>query len=244
MKRKYFLLILISMFFLVSVEAQENDAYRFPIRPGTPEWKDLETYEARLNAYNVPEEILKTMSTKGLVETCLSYPEFGLIFTRNNLQHGYAYLFSIFNGFRELEHRLDMGEELLIVYSKLNPERINDYTTLEQKGGYSFQFTYLELILSQKPIMETMNDELRKKLTSLALEVYEGKKKLQHEYAMFGLSNSALVLAMILDVSNNQIFSQKRDADLAIRNLLEFGYAENIETLTAVVLLAKQHLND
>ena len=60
----------------------ESIVYDFPIQPGTPEWDSLDTYEDRLDAYNIPNSVLKVMNTADLVRTCLSYPEFRLIMTQ------------------------------------------------------------------------------------------------------------------------------------------------------------------
>lgn len=92
------------------------------------------------------------MNTTDLVQTCLNYPEFRLIMTRNGLQKGYDYLKSIFNGFKELENRIDAGKELLKEYKKLNPEDIKNYDTPFNQGGFSFRFTYIEILIAQRPI--------------------------------------------------------------------------------------------
>ena len=41
----------------------QSRVYDFPIKPGTIEWDSLKTFKDRLNAYNVPEELLKNMNT-------------------------------------------------------------------------------------------------------------------------------------------------------------------------------------
>ncbi|MFC4873324.1 hypothetical protein [Negadavirga shengliensis] len=56
MKKFYNTLLVFMIVF--SVIAQENDdSYDFPIRPGTDEWASLDSYEARLDAYNVPDDV-------------------------------------------------------------------------------------------------------------------------------------------------------------------------------------------
>lgn len=60
----------------------ESRVYDYPIQPGSAEWDSLDTYGERLDAYNIPDSILKVMNTADLVRTCLSYPEFRLIMTQ------------------------------------------------------------------------------------------------------------------------------------------------------------------
>lgn len=118
----------------IGSHAQKSDVYNFPIKPGTEEWSKLKSYDERLNAYNVPENILKEMSTDGLIETCLNYPEFRLVMTRNSIQEGYNHVKSKFNGFRELENRPDAGVKLLDKYKQLDPSKIKTFETDLDKG--------------------------------------------------------------------------------------------------------------
>lgn len=73
--KKFFNTLLVFLTVFSGLAQEKDDSYNFPIRPGTEEWISLDSYEARLNAYNIPEDILRNMSTLGLVETCLIYPE-------------------------------------------------------------------------------------------------------------------------------------------------------------------------
>jgi hypothetical protein len=116
------IMILLLFSFPIILFAQEEVSWDFPIKPGSEEWRQLETYEDKLNSYNIPQEILKIISTEKLVQACLNYPQFGLIFTRNDLQRGYDHIRAKFNGFRELEERDDAGEVLLNIYKKYDPE--------------------------------------------------------------------------------------------------------------------------
>lgn len=100
------------------------------MKPGTEEWKSLKSYDERLNAYNIPIEVLEKMNTKNLVKTCLAYPEFRLIMTRNSIQEGYSYIKFIFNGFAELEKRKDAGCQLINEYRKLKPVEVKNYNEL------------------------------------------------------------------------------------------------------------------
>ena len=51
-----------------------SNAYVFPIIPGSEEWKQLPSHKARLDACQIPEDILQTMCTYDLVETYFNYP--------------------------------------------------------------------------------------------------------------------------------------------------------------------------
>ena len=71
------LLLLITVILPSNIQAQTldtHDAYIYPINGGTPRWQAFTTHDEMLKACQIPEGILSTMSTSGLVETVLNYP--------------------------------------------------------------------------------------------------------------------------------------------------------------------------
>ncbi|MCG6187625.1 hypothetical protein [Maribellus maritimus] len=111
MNFKFIILIFFVPF--ISFAQTEEVTWNYPVHPGTEEWNTLNSFSERLNAFNIPGDILTEMTTENLVETCLAYPWWILITSRDNNQAGYDYLKSVFNGFRELENRKDAGKEFL-----------------------------------------------------------------------------------------------------------------------------------
>ncbi|MBK7133895.1 MAG: hypothetical protein IPH69_14065 [Bacteroidales bacterium] len=94
------------MTFVCYLPAQESKVWDYPVHYGTAEWSKLSTFQERLKAYNIPENLIQNMTTEDLVKTCLEYPEWLLISGFNNFQTGYSAIRSVFNGFRELEKDL------------------------------------------------------------------------------------------------------------------------------------------
>ncbi len=123
--------------------------------------------------------------------------------TRNSVQEGYNYIKSIFNGFRELENRPDAGVKLLDKYKQLDPAKIKTFNTDLEKGRYSFQFTYLELLLSQRDIVNKMSSEQRFLLGKHCVEIFELKEKYPEDYYSFNLINPARVISRVLDLEKN-----------------------------------------
>ena len=158
------------------VNAQPKGTWDYPVRYGTPEWKTLKTVDEQFNAYNIPDEILKTISTEELVKICLAYPEWGLMNAYNSRPNGLAILVGLFNGFRELYNRHDAALELLKVYDKLDPLAVDPSWSDLQQGQYSFQFTKIEMFLSQKPITDQLDDVGIRYLKEVAVSKYQKKK--------------------------------------------------------------------
>jgi hypothetical protein len=222
--------------------SQESKTWEYPIRPGTVEWTNLKTYEERLNAYNIPNRILYDMKTKDLVETCLNYPEFRLLMTRNSLQQGYDYLKTIFNGFAELEKRSDAGKELLIIYKKLNPSNIKKYNTLEAQGKFAFEITYIEILLAQGEVLDNVYSLEKKELIKKSIENYEVIENMPVEYATFGLITPALILGRILENSNYSNFINLKNKDIKYKSFIDYTNLTDTSVLSDIILISKEYL--
>jgi hypothetical protein len=242
MKNKQIIYGLILSLTCSFAHAQEF-TWDFPINPETEEWSNLKSYNDRLNAYNIPGDILENMSTAELVKTCLAYPEFRLIMTRNSLQEGYAYLKSIFNGFEELEKREDAGNQLINEYRKLNPADVQTYDKLVEKGRFAFRFTYLEMLLAQRPMLLSMSDNTKKELLEFCISNYEGKRNLSEYYSTFGLQTQALVLGRLLDIDKYQAYISMKENDGCLRKFIDSSILYDKSSLSAIVNLAKNYKN-
>jgi hypothetical protein len=91
-------------------------AWDYPVKPGTEEWKKLESNEAMVVACQIPATVLQDISTSDLMNLCLQYPLLYDVFAFNNINAGLDKLFSDFNGIRELSQRKDALEILLDKY--------------------------------------------------------------------------------------------------------------------------------
>lgn len=202
--------------------AQEEVTWNFPVKHGTKEWDNLKTYQEKLNAYNIPQDILKTITTKELVKTCLNYPEFRLVFTRNDLQSGYDYISTKFNGFKELESRSDAGKSLLELYSEYDPAGFDPNSSDLEIGRYIVRFTYIELLIAQYDILKNLTDIQEKELTYQCVDKYNAKKKQQAYYGIIGLKTTALILAREHKENIKETLqpSKENNFDLFINNLV------------------------
>ena len=134
-------LVLVLLIPFVTVAQPNELTWNYPVHPGTNNWEKLNSFSERLNAFNIPDSILTKMTTDNLVKTCLAYPWWILITSRDNNQAGYDYLKKVFNGFRELETRKDAGKELLKIYKEMNPGKRLELKTLIEKGRFSLNYS-------------------------------------------------------------------------------------------------------
>lgn len=223
-------IILIALFLMGSYlasNAQEKVEWKYPINPMSIEWKNLKTYEEQLQAYNIPSEIIKKISTAELVKTCLSYPEWRLINAYSNRQVGLSNITGLFNGFNELFLRDDAAKELIQVYLKMDPKIMDQSWPALQKGIYSFQFVCIEMLISHGAIVKKLEVTDIRLLLDEAVSKYKNMLLDPSLYSLWDLAPIAGLCLNILDkdgtfIKNNpdlQLFQRTfMTEDIAILN--------------------------
>ncbi len=234
--------IIILLLFVIPILsfAQEKVTWDYPVKPGTKEWENFNSYQERINAYNIPEDLIKTISTSELVKSCLNYPELRLIFTRNNIQLGYNYIKSKFNGFRELETRKDAGLELLKIYKSYKPGSFNKNSSDLEIGRYIVKFTYIELLMAQTEILNKFSSSDINELLTQANKNYKIKKNLLKYYGPMGLNTTALLMGryIINDLSD----IKKELGDQKIGPFINYGIITDPEIFDIIATECEKKL--
>ena len=156
------------------------DQYRFSIVPGSGKWENL-SQEERLNAAQLPADVLKTISTKGLIraflETAISLntSEFYPIETYRKIQEMYP----SFNSVQELFSRNDAGKSLLEYYEAINYDCLAAKTQKEHEY-FSIRIAALAVLFTQPEILEQLNEADRQKTVNLLLNANREMKKLYY----------------------------------------------------------------
>jgi len=230
--RNYLLILFCSAAFVANAQtiAETKITWNFPINPDTPEWKELKSYEEQLLAYNIPEEIIKSISTQELVKVCLAYPEWGIIEAFNNRRIGLNNMMSHFNGFHELFARTDAAKELIKVYSTLEPLAISKDWTLLQKGLHGFHINCVELLLAHSMIVEKLDAQDTQILLDEVILKYRKKKQLPDVYSLWGLSPTVGLGLSLFDKDGS--FSKN---DTKLLSLKSTFMCEEIEVLDRVM---------
>jgi hypothetical protein len=222
--------------------ASASDAYDYPIKPGTDGWKAFTTHDEMLEACQIPEDILKNMSTKALVETVLDYPLLGDMWAYNSIQQGFEAVASQFNGLPELLNRKDAGTELLAIYSKMNPQDIEENWGDIQKGAYTFSIANVEILLAQNKILDNLSKTQLEDLIVEARSKYTGKQ----QSAIYGQTSqecSIWLMGKALQRVNYLPFERQIHQDATIQNFLGSGsYATDIVS-NEIVSNAEQFLS-
>lgn len=205
--KKLYLILLIGLLFSACSKDKCRDAdrgiYIYPEKPSGI------TFLEALEFYKIPENVLRCISTDALVQTCISYPEIGLIWTRNSLQQGFDFVKSNCNGFAELLNRSDGYSEIVNDYKQLDINRNwNSYSVLEN-GHYIVNIIYHELFLAQNEILLNLSKDQKSELFKLVLDNQKSKFDLVEFYGITGMTSSLAILARIMYNDQYQPFMEE-----------------------------------
>lgn len=146
--------------------------YKFPIDTSDKkEWSNLESHDEMLDVCEIPDTILKDMSTDELINIVLDYPLLIDILAYDSWNDGLEALSQDFNGIRELLNREDGAEKLLNAYCKSEITDSESQTDLDEVLTIEF----MEAALSQEEIIEQFDEKQLDQLSDEAEEKYTKK---------------------------------------------------------------------
>ena len=138
-------------------QKEETDAYAFPEYDG----EEAVDWMSTVDFYQIPEDVLKVMSTDGLIEACLDYPLYsaGMIFSNESVYAGFLRTRSEFNGLQELFKRKDAPDKLVRLYREVSPDK-----AYRSDDSASLRMRYLQYIIAQDEVLNGLSTEGRKQL--------------------------------------------------------------------------------
>lgn len=220
------------------------DTFDFPIKPGTPEWAELNSGEEMIAAVQIPDSILSVMTTEGMIESVLTYPLFYDIYLREDHQYAFNLMKTQFNGLKYLLKRNDAALKLFDRYKLMHPGcNTNNWPSIIERGGNpSFSFAAVEILIAQWDILSQLNNYGQTKaLLKEAINKYELKNK--NSYSDLSKKHTALILGRILYLERYSPFIEEWNKDNKIRDFTEaFASAYNVETL--IYYYAKDFLKE
>lgn len=133
------------------------DSWLFPILPGTPEYEAL-TPEQRDSVLQIPEAVLETMCTPGLIETCFNYPFLWHYMAWDHYSSWWNGLINSFNGAVSLMERKDATKKMLEQYLEYSEYPYSDTITWSSvKLDIGAKLVFTELFLSQQDGIEKLS---------------------------------------------------------------------------------------
>jgi len=137
--------------------ARPTDSYNYPAYPGMSAWADFKTSQEMFDACQVPEGILKNISTHAVIQAIWEYPFLFDVIHRNEYQYDFRSMLKN-NAHKELSKRVDAGKCLLERMRLADP--LISY--VEPK--------VFELIISQTVFLSQLDDNEKKEVILLALK--------------------------------------------------------------------------
>lgn len=205
MKAK-FLFLFCLVVCILNAQQPANVTWDYPVKPGMEEWKKFQSGEEMVNACQIPDIILSSLSTEELAELCLRYPLIEYVFAFDNLNSGLDKLFSDFNGIREFYKRRDMSNNLLHRYVQqiqgfsFLDEKSTDY----EKSKFIVTVSLLEVLLSRSVLQNDATKEKSKEILKALVAGYEGKFKYADYFKGVGFRSNVYSRVQIISKMSKQ----------------------------------------
>jgi hypothetical protein len=214
------------------VFAQTNEPYNFPVKPGTEQWKNLQTHDEMLAVCQLPQSYLKQSTTAALVKTCLNYPMLLEFMAYNNFSSGIDTIISHFNGFQELLKRTDNARSLQDEYAGMTTDAVvSGSKKQEEKGLYSFQIILLEHILCKEAVLQNNDARSQKELANLAYGKMQSMSRYKEVFGEINKVSTSFLLGNMMKKNSPGVFTD----DELIDSFLKTGRLHKEETVNKIV---------
>jgi hypothetical protein len=151
------------------------DTYSYPAVPGTDEWAAFKTGEEMMEACQIPVDMLKNMSTHGIIQSILEHPLLSGIVHRFQYRTDFDSFVSGNHAYEELKARKDAGTCLLERLTLVDPV-IPDAEFDEPH--------VLEIILSQAVFLSRLNDSEKRTVVKTAFKNDDLRQKAYPENSL------------------------------------------------------------
>ena len=173
-----------------------GDKYVYPIVPGMIEWM-YATNEEIMQFCQLPEDVLKSISTPGLIDALIHIPFFP---SQSNISSDasalkWHYFYSLFNSAEELFQRTDAGDALVDYYRFVCLDcLVSDKRSEELKQRRPFEHYQiivsqtlwgLECLFTKWEILNKMGHHQKKQAVAVILANYQ---YLKNDYSVFHLA--------------------------------------------------------
>jgi hypothetical protein len=218
----------IFVFFSLAATAQEKKvAWNYSVKPGMEEWQQFKSVDEMYKSCQIPDNIIKIIDTESLVDICFNFPAPPIYPFFNTPQEGFNSFYSNFNGIRELFNRKDAGHYLLIKYTAISLSDFSPLWELHRQGQFVSHYKFVESILSQPQIIQSLDAKERKQLLKEALRKIEEKISMTDLFSSYSLDMNMWVIGNILHSDENVSLPIKKQKNF--EKALESGIFVDID---------------
>lgn len=208
-----------------------GQTWDYTVKPGTEEWKTLNSNKEKVDICQLPENILKQTTTKDLFEIVLNYPLLSDIYAFNDIYSGTKKLFNDFNGIQELFNRPDVLDILLQKNEEILSKKslLKSNVSLVEKGNYIISLSTMEMLLSIPQLQQKLNLENKKKTIITLMKGYELKKSIPEYFKGIGFETNIISRAVIIAGIEKSSFEKKEIYEMDFINKLDEKSSEFIK---------------
>jgi hypothetical protein len=185
-----------------------SDTYKYPIMPGTSEWKELKSRDKMVEVCQIPGKKIKSISTEGLLETLLNYPLINDYYFFDNLQDGFNNIKNENNGFKELYKRKDIYKVITERYELMSldcGENLYPPISFDNEASpVEVALLTYEFFIFQDEFLDKINENQRLLIFELVYDKLQLKK--EYEYDNFLKFVSIAILGKIMYKNNYSPF--------------------------------------
>lgn len=246
--KKIIIIVWIILFPILSFSQDADDVYDYPIKPGTEEWKQLKNIPEAEEACQIPNNILSSISTKGLLITCMNYPLKISILASNNYKNGFESIMKTFNGAQELINRADIVPVLLDFYSEIDPKYYKIDRSISKQGENAFDYTFIDMLITQDNILNKLTEENKISLLKDCIQYDYSKREKSEVYGNISRVSAGYLIMKILIEFNPNLLSQYKDKRIDVfysnAELIDISLINDLIREAEIILKEKGVNND
>jgi hypothetical protein len=173
--------------------------YTYPVTFQSDAWFDLRSLEEKVNACQIPDNVLDSISTEALLETLLNYPLLNDFAAFDVMQRGFERIKSEQDGFGELYGRSDLFDVVTDRYNKMSVHCNDTYPPFVNGTAVaSIGFMCLEFMMFQDEFLNALNREQQLQLFKAVSDKLQQKNTLPDQYKDFSKWLSFALLGKIM----------------------------------------------
>ena len=203
------------------------DKYIYPVKPGSAEWNAAiaagvgQSYplDSVYKLCQIPENILQTMSTLGLIQSLEDNPCLFNMMLRDNIVQGRDEVLSRLNVSWVLNKRSDAGITLLKYYEAKDPNIISCIDADREQANYSINWYLFDKVCSQDSLLSKLDKPLKKRFANTIIDKYNIQLKYPNSFG--GVQEPMIfILSRLMVLEGFQPFLNAMQADV---NLTAFA---------------------
>ncbi|MEP6713706.1 MAG: hypothetical protein ABJA37_14865 [Ferruginibacter sp.] len=185
------------------------DKYIYPVKPGSAEWNAAgasgigQSYplDPIYKLCQIPENILQSMSTLGLIQSLEENPCMVNMLLRDNSKQGRDEVLSRLNVSWILNKRADAGTNIIKYYESKDPNIISCIGVDYDKFLYATNWFFFNMVCTQDSILNQLDSPKKRKFAKIINEKFN--TQLQYPKFFEWSKTSSILLMSQLMISDN-----------------------------------------